>query len=319
MSRNTETRTLLFRTLTALLATLFVFALFCGEKAYALDEGLVASEYNGWLENDNLLLYSVSEHGFDGSLKYISDKENGCFYIYFSFFDTRLQSDEIDDDKIVISFRIENDNGGYSFSVNRTGLTDTADKDKVKLASRFDCSCDKLGGEILVGFELKSKTDKTLTNRVSCEYAAGTEYVTTLIDSAVLDMYKEPTTKTSSAKKNNSAGKDTTSKTEKAKTTKVTQTQNATKFKGSKSIVAQSSPAEKATESQATAEEATEASELPTEMSFSSKCIIALAGIFAAAGTIILTVCVTEFAVKKKLSPNHTEADDCDTKPKKES
>lgn len=169
--------------------------------AYALDSNYVISEYNGWIDVDERIDFGKKDAGFDGFLKRIVDEENGCFYMYFSFYDIGLEG--YDDDNIVLSFDVWNDVNSYHFSVNRNGFVNTgADEQKnIRLIYNFDnCSGSRCGGEILIGFELINNTDRELYNHISCEYAGGRSRTAMLFYDYGFDMYVEPTVKMSSSK-----------------------------------------------------------------------------------------------------------------------
>lgn len=170
-------------------------------SAYALDSNYVISEYNGWIDIDERIDFQQKETGFDGFLKWIVDEENGCFYMYFSFYDVGLEG--YDDDNTVISFDVWNDINRYHFSVNRNGYVNTGanEQKNIRLTYNFDnCSVSRCGGEILIGFELLNNTDRELYNHISCEYAGGGNKTAVLFSDYGLDMYVEPTVKVSSSK-----------------------------------------------------------------------------------------------------------------------
>lgn len=167
--------------------------------AYALDRNYVISEYNGWIDVEQRIDFDKQNAGFDGFLKRIADEENGCFYLYFSFYDTEL--DGYDDDNTVISFDVCNDVNSYHFSVNRNGFVNTGDKEQknIRLIYNFDnCSGSRCGGEILVGFELLNDVDRNLYNHVSCEYSGGNSRTSVLFYDYGFDMYAETTSEPSS-------------------------------------------------------------------------------------------------------------------------
>lgn len=229
-------RLCVFLCIVSLLATLFVFS--NSIIAYAINENLIIDEYNGWIDAEVSHTYNAVENGFDGVLKYIEDEIDGCFYLFFKFYDTRVANGK--DDNIILTFTVENSISKYKFSVNRDGFINTGQNDinAVNLIYNFEnCTCKSMGGEIFVGFELNNKADREQLNYIKCDYASGVDSVTTLFDDAYLDMYVEPTTKadtTKSAsttkKKSTTAKNSTTGKSSDSKTT--------TKFKASGSITA---------------------------------------------------------------------------------
>lgn len=190
-----------FRLITPLMMLLVFLPAF---SAYALDSNYVISEYNGWIDIDERIDFQQRETGFDGFLKWIADEENGCFYMYFSFYDVRLEG--FDEDNTVISFDVWNDSNSYHFSVNRNGFVNTGgdEQKNIGLTYNFDnCSSDRCGGEILIGFELLNDTDRALYNHISCEYAGGRSKTAILFSDYGLDMFVEPTARMSSSKASN--------------------------------------------------------------------------------------------------------------------
>ncbi len=152
-----------------LIVTLMMLLIFLPAfPAYGLDSNYVISEYNGWIDIDERLDFEKKNAGFDGFLKRRVDEENGCFYMYFSFYDTELAG--YDDDNTVISFDVRNDMNSYCFSVNKNGFVNTGadEQENIKLAYNFDnCSNSRCGGEILIGFELMNNTDRKQYNHIS--------------------------------------------------------------------------------------------------------------------------------------------------------
>ena len=204
---------IVFRFVTSLMVLLIFMPAF---PSYALDSNYVISEYNGWIDIDKRIDYEKKNDGFDGFLKRISDSESGCFYMYFSFYDTELEG--YDDDNIVISFDVRNDINNYHFSVSRNGFVNTGDDEQknIRLVYNFDnCSGSRCGGEIFIAFELINSIDRTQRNHISCEYAGGSSKTSVLFYDLVLDMYTETTAEDNSV--NHTASKS--SATERKTTT----------------------------------------------------------------------------------------------------
>lgn len=227
-----------------MLITLFIFVFCSSFSAYALNENYMIDEYHNWLDVENRYDYNQKNDGFDGFLKSVSDEEDGSFYIFFKFFDKRIASGN--DENIVLTFTVENDENKYRFAVNKDGFINTGQNDMnaVKLVSNFDnFSCSSMGGEIFVGFELRNNDDRALTNYISCDYAAGVDTTTVLFENEILDLFVEPTEKATAAKgnigkttaakekttqkKSSASAKSSTAKSDKSKNTGIT------KFKGS--------------------------------------------------------------------------------------
>ena len=188
----TENR-LLRRVFRIIALLLMLLILLPAVPAYALDSNYIISEYNGWLDIDERIDFEKRNAGFDGFLKRIADEENGCFYMYFSFYDVGLEG--YDDDNTVISFDIHNSMNSYRISVNRNGFVNTgADEQRnIKLIYNFDnCSGNRRGGEVFIGFELINNVDREQYNYISCEYAGGGSETSVLFENYLLDMYVEP-------------------------------------------------------------------------------------------------------------------------------
>lgn len=210
MMISSESRRLrfVFRFLTSLMILLVFMPLF---PAYALDSNYVISEYNGWTDIDERIDYEKRSVGFDGFSKRIVDSENGCFYMYFSFYDTAL--DGYDDDNIVISFDVWNDINSYHFFVNRNGFVNTGDDEQnnIRIAYNFDnCSGSRCGGEVLIAFELINNADRERYNHIRCEYARGSVRTAVLFSDSGLDMRTE-TTSAAISSELSGADKSTTS------------------------------------------------------------------------------------------------------------
>lgn len=214
-----------------LLALLFSFPFY----ALALDSNLVKDEYQGWYEEDVSYQYFYDEYGFDGFVKQIIDDENGCYYFFFSFYDERVK--KLDNDGIVLTFKVANKVNEYQFSVSSSGIVNT-DKSIISafdVVYNFDyCHTNGGGGQIFVGFELKNKIDRQQYNYISCELSVGTIEIVTLFENVLLDLYVEPTTavtKYSTTKKSavtsNKIGNQSDNLSDKSTT------QKTTKFKGS--------------------------------------------------------------------------------------
>ena len=310
--------------LTSLLLTLLIFL--PAFPVYALDNNYVISEYNGWIDVDDRIDYEKSSVGFDGFLKKIVDEENGCFYIYFSFYDVRLNG--FDDENIVISFDVWNDVNSYSFSVNRNGFINTGvdEQKNIKIAYNFDsCSINSCGGEILIGFELTNQIDRQLYNNVRCEYAGGINKTEVLFNNQSLDMYVAPTVKESTAKatKSTKAGKSTTArattatkdKSEKtstessSKTTKYTPTgtvrsntnnSQPTKFSGDKVYLQGNTAIENDSEYESTVASASDAVIGSYKMSKTAVIVMAAAVVLVVAGIVLVIIGLVSKSKKEK-------------------
>ena len=211
--------------------------LFPTQKAYALNENLVAGEYNGWLEREVDYEYKTDKYPFDGILKLIIDEDSGCCYVFFSFYDKRIFNGY--DENIAISFTVSNIANEYKFSINKNGFisTDEEDMSAVDIAYNFDnIHSQGGGGQAFVGFELKHQFDREQFNYIKCEYSAGVDRVTTLFDNQLLDMYVEPTTPTTKQTTAKKTAKEKTIKQTTVKSKSSNSDEKTTKFKGSGTV-----------------------------------------------------------------------------------
>ncbi len=314
--------------LASLLLTLLIFL--SAFPAYALDNNYVISEYNGWIDVDDCINYEKSSVGFDGFLKKIVDEENGCLYIYFSFYDVRLNG--FDDENIVISFDVWNDVNSYSFSVNKNGFinTGTNEQKNIKIAYNFDsCSINSCGGEILIGFELTNQIDRQLYNNVRCEYSGGINKTEVLFNNQSLDMYVEPTVKAGTTKaekttkvakptavKNITAAKEKSEKTStesSSKTTKYTPTgtvksntksNQPTQFSGNKVYLQGNTAIENDSEYESTVASASDAVIGSYKMSKTAVIVMAVAVVLVAVGVALV---ITGLVSKGKKDKNTLE------------
>lgn len=308
----------LVRFYAVVLITLFIFLLFGGYTAFAIEADKVHSEAKGeWQSIDERIEYSIDADGFNGFLKQYIDEKNGCFYVYFCFNDKRLIDSS--DEAVVLSFVVENDESIFRFSVNKDGFINTAQDsiDAIELAYNFgNCSCAGEGGEVFVGFELKDKNARKLKNAVSCIYSGGVNTVSELFSGAVLDMYEEPTTtkSTKSEKTTTKASESSKNKTVKSDNDKTVTKRSSgnfsgdektTKYSGSGSIDDLQSDAKEAapqTEEGNTAQAALKRSPL-------SVGILAASAVIAAVGIIIITVCATDSIIAKKKAKSNDNND----------
>ena len=99
-------------------------------NAWALDYDLLESEFNGWAEVDDVVLYDDAD--LCGSLKKIIDAKNGCVYIYFQLTDNRIKNTPIEN--LIINFTVKNSENSYTFSVNRDGMLNEGAREKRRLS-----------------------------------------------------------------------------------------------------------------------------------------------------------------------------------------
>lgn len=168
-----------------------VFILLTPTTAFSLDDSYIHNEFNEEYYWSSVKANAVGDgNEFSGIIKHIEDVENGCFYLYFSFTDYKLNPNI--KDNISIGFTVENANNKYYFSVDKNGFTKNSDdsiEDNIEIKYSFDkSSCARYGGEIYLGFELKNRTDQMLTNYISCQYYCGEYSRHSLFNSIKLDM-----------------------------------------------------------------------------------------------------------------------------------
>lgn len=148
---------ILYRVLIFFIA--LIFSLFSQTMAaFALDYSVVEGESNGWTEIRDVTLYESGNHGFDGTLKTMTDNEGSCFYIFFQLNDYKIEN--TDTENIAISFRLKNNGKFYSFSINENGFYNTADDvaDKVEICYNFDqLVSGRSFAVIYAGFEISDK------------------------------------------------------------------------------------------------------------------------------------------------------------------
>lgn len=299
-----------------MLITLFIFAFCSSFSAYAMNENYMIDEYVYWLDIENSYDYHQNSDGFEGFLKSVSDENEGCFYIFFKFFDTRISNGK--DENIVLTFTVENSENKYHFSVNKDGFINTGQNDMnaVKLNSNFDnFSCSSMGGKIFVGFELKNSADRVLTNYISCDYAAGVNTTTVLFENEKLDLFVEPTekavtTKTKTAqstaakekttqKKSSASAKSSAAKTTQNKSTGTTRFKSSGIYSGDGDEYTDNDNADIEDSEDVIAYQNADA-----EMSSTAIIILTLSIIAIVAGIIVLTVAL---ASKTKISEEEKE------------
>jgi hypothetical protein len=223
----------------------------CPLSAYALNADLVEHE-TYWIDCDNQIIYKSST--FNGFTKYVVDENEGSFYLFSMFTDSKL--DKACQENITFTFTIKNDVNTYYLQVDKNGMLNTSSKnsaDAIELCYNFDdASCKRQGGSVFVALGLKNSTDRQLTNHISCEYSCGLSNTYVMFDDIDLDMYVPTTTKqskeksaTQSTTKSKATKQSTTAKstTEKSTTAKST-TQSTTKFVASGSVSSTTSTTE---------------------------------------------------------------------------
>lgn len=211
-------------TITAIYFMIFLVVAFTPINVYALDYDLIESEFNGWVEVDDVVLYDEAD--FSGSLKKIIDADNGCFYIYFQLTDNRIKNTPIEN--LIINFTVKNNENSYTFSVNRDGMLNGSANEKkaIKLAQNINKRNTYFYG--FIGFELTQRSDRRLDNTISCSYSNGMSEEYFLLKNVGLNMYSENKTDA----KNSTTKKSTSKAVKPSKSPSKTKASSNTKFEG---------------------------------------------------------------------------------------
>lgn len=158
-------------------------------NAYAFD-GEYVEKFGKWYDKGTVIDIDCSF--VQGQFHYIMDEKNGCAYFYFAYTDFL---DEYSEDDIQLEFYVYNSINNYTFSVTNSGISEDDILKNLDIYSNFsNINADSHNGRLLVGFELKNKNDKTLTNFISCTFKVSSTKSCNLVDECKLDMYVEPAT-----------------------------------------------------------------------------------------------------------------------------
>lgn len=158
-------------------------------NAYAFD-GEYVDKFGKWYDKGTVIDIDCSF--VQGQFHYIMDEKNACAYFYFAYTDFL---DEYSEDDIQLEFYVYNSINNYTFSVTNSGISDDDILKNLDIHSNFsNINADAHNGRLLVGFELKNKNDKTLTNFISCTFKVSSTKSCNLVDECKLDMYVEPVT-----------------------------------------------------------------------------------------------------------------------------
>lgn len=190
-----------------------------------------------WIDKGTTVSYTSNSY-FQGFTKYIANKDDKCFYLFSKFTDYRI--DTSSNDNITFSFAIENEVHKYSIQVDKNGVLESSGQNVFNAFNvyyNFDnANCKKQGGGVFIALEFKDAIDKTLTNKISCEYFCGNSCTYDLFDNAVFDLYVPTTTKPSTTKSTTAKQTDSNrlQSSEKCSSTKATvsksTTEKSTKF-----------------------------------------------------------------------------------------
>ncbi len=202
-------------------------------SAFAVNTDLVEDELY-WINKGNIIQYNKDDY-FEGFLKYITDEDEGCFYLFIRFTDHRIDVDC--KENIALGFTVKNEENTYSFQVDKDGVINSPSKNSLDAFDVYynfnEASCKKQGGGVYVALKLKNADDRRLNNSISCEYYCGLSWNYNLFDGINLDMYVPVTAKASTQKteKKTTTEKETTKKktTVKSKTEKAVK-ESSTKF-----------------------------------------------------------------------------------------
>ena len=178
-------------------------------NAYAFD-GEYVDKFGKWYNKGTVIDIDCSF--VQGQFHYIMDEKNGCAYFYFAYTDFL---DEYSEDDIQLEFYVYNSINNYTFSVTNSGISDDSVLKNLDIYINFsNINADSHNGRLLVGFELKNKNDKKLTNFISCTFKVSSTKSCNLVDECKLDMYVKPVTTAKKVKKseNNRNNKNNKSK-----------------------------------------------------------------------------------------------------------
>lgn len=217
--------------------TLAVVILLTPVTSYSLDNDYIHDDFKVeryWSKVKSTTVGDGNE--FSGIIKCIEDEENGCFYLYFRFFDYKLRPNS--GDNITLNFTVTNQNKEYYFCIDKFGFTNKSDKnidDYFEISYMFDeASSEQYSGNVFIGFEFKNKSDKSLTNYISCQYSCGNYTRHTLFTDKKLDMSSQEVEKETT--KNSNSQKTTAKSSENNSNNKESKINGTTKFSGSGTI-----------------------------------------------------------------------------------
>ena len=127
---------------------------------------------------------NINNDILSGQLRYILDENDACAYFYFIY--SNCDGDYKDKD-VSLEFEISNSTNKYSFSVSKSGVKN-GDK-SIYVDYDFDNVNSEFGnGRLLVGFEMKNKTDRSSLNQITCTFSAGSKNSCVILDDCVFDM-----------------------------------------------------------------------------------------------------------------------------------
>lgn len=218
---------MILATLILFVACLFLFSV----NAFAFDDEYITS-WSNWYKDGDLI--NVNNDTLSGQLRYVLDENDACAYFYFMY--SNCDGDYKDKD-VSLDFDISNSSNKYSFSVSKSGVKNA--DDDIYVAYDFENVNSEFGnGRLLVGFEMKNKTDRALLNKITCTFNAGSKISCIILDDCNFDMYVEPktvsqkntTTKLTTERSSANSTAKGASKTAKSSTVKRTSTKFVPKY-----------------------------------------------------------------------------------------
>lgn len=165
---------------------LFVICLFSfSVNAFAFNNKYI-TDSGSWYKNGDLI--NINNDVLSGQLCYILDENDACAYFYFLY--SNCDGDYKDED-VSLEFKISNSTNKYSFSVSKSGVKNG--NKNIYINYDFDDVNSKFGnGQLLVGFEMKNKTDRSSLNQITCTFSADSKNSCVILDDCVFDMCVSP-------------------------------------------------------------------------------------------------------------------------------
>lgn len=165
-------------------------------SAFAFDDEYISNVGKWYNEGE---VTNLSNKVLSGQLRYVLDKNNACAYFYLAYSGCKGNYKDKD---VSLEFKISNSSNSYAFSVSKSGIKNN-DKNIYVDCDFENVSAEYGNGRLFVGFEMKNKIDRSLKNKITCTFNAGSQNSCVILDGLNFDMYVE--SKTASQK--NSATK----------------------------------------------------------------------------------------------------------------
>lgn len=178
-----------------------------------------------WFETNNIITEEITDYNnIGGFYSYYSNTENHCIFLYISYNEINLKSEN---NEIKINFYISNENNSYRFTVNENGVEGSSTvKTAFSVTENFG-SISEQGQDIYIGIEFKNKQDIKCNNTLNFSIDVnGNSYdINKIINLYYYDEVSDKTYETSTKSDNQSEKEKTdTSKSTSAK-------EPSTKFK----------------------------------------------------------------------------------------